>query len=467
MLEATSTNRNALVLGLVVWEDRRNYTQVANVADAALDICGVVIGPSGTNSREISITKVGRRQGNPAVAASGEGFFVVWEDWRDGTPKIYGTSVTSEGEVARTDGVLIGQSPNEQTYPHVAGNNSGYLVIWQERPEHRPVGIGSCRVTREGACSQEAPLSRQPGRPNSVKVAANGRGFLVVWEEPFPSNDIRSVLINANADPKDLGAIVQAETGETVALPTVASDGTNFWVTWRRSVPPLAHIEGVQVSVAGDVGAVRGITEPIPFGTYLPMDLAWNGKDFFLIWPHSESPGRSAVRGTIMTRSGEAAHPRGRVLSYGPNSQTTAAVAFNGSEYLVVWQDDRFNEAEGHSALFGTRVSATGKILDPEGIAIGGATNAWILRPIVVDGTEYSMLWGAQIAGGATNYLDGSRMRFALIAGRNIFVQFRDDLSPGGVWQSLPGGPHNSGSVVDKSPASHRIYRLRIDVPWE
>lgn len=67
-------------------------------------------------------------------------------------------------------------------------------------------------------------------------------------------------------------------------------------------------------------------------------------------------------------------------------------------------------------------------------------------------------------SGGKTNEVT---LRFAPIAGRDIWVQFKDDLSKESVWQSLPGGPHNSGTVIDKSPAPHRIYRLKVLVPWE
>lgn len=69
-----------------------------------------------------------------------------------------------------------------------------------------------------------------------------------------------------------------------------------------------------------------------------------------------------------------------------------------------------------------------------------------------------------KVPGATTNQVV---LRFAPIAGRNIFVEFKDDLGRESVWQGLPGGPHNSGTVIDKSPASHRIYRLRIVVPWQ
>ena len=51
-----------------------------------------------------------------------------------------------------------------------------------------------------------------------------------------------------------------------------------------------------------------------------------------------------------------------------------------------------------------------GTVLDPGGIAIPGATNAWIVKPLVFDGTQYSVFWRPQTQSGAPNYLEGGRV---------------------------------------------------------
>lgn len=46
--------------------------------------------------------------------------------------------------------------------------------------------------------------------------------------------------------------------------------------------------------------------------------------------------------------------------------------------------------------------------------------------------------------------------------GRNHRVQFRNSLLPGSSWQDLPGGPHNSGTVIDTpGDLGMRYYQLR------
>ena len=50
-----------------------------------------------------------------------------------------------------------------------------------------------------------------------------------------------------------------------------------------------------------------------------------------------------------------------------PLSQAAPDVAWNGSNYLVIWEDAR----NGSQLIYATRVSSSGAVLDPSGIAIG------------------------------------------------------------------------------------------------
>src|SRR5512134_1993475 len=52
----------------------------------------------------------------------------------------------------------------------------------------------------------------------------------------------------------------------------------------------------------------------------------------------------------------------------GPSlSGYAAASAFDGTNYFVVWEDAR----QSNRRIYGTRVSPTGQVLDPVGIALG------------------------------------------------------------------------------------------------
>ena len=60
--------------------------------------------------------------------------------------------------------------------------------------------------------------------------------------------------------------------------------------------------------------------------------------------------------------------------------------------------------------------------------------------------------------GGGTNKVP---VRFAALPGCDCYVEYRNDLASGFVWQAFPGGPHNAGVYVDINNVPRRLYRLR------
>jgi hypothetical protein len=68
---------------------------------------------------------------------------------------------------------------------------------------------------------------------------------------------------------------------------------------------------------------------------------------------------------------------------------TQHTVASDGAGYLVAWEDQRF----GCCSIFGTRVSAAGNVLDPAGIAIATHGREQLRPASGFDGTNYLVAW--------------------------------------------------------------------------
>jgi hypothetical protein len=54
---------------------------------------------------------------------------------------------------------------------------------------------------------------------------------------------------------------------------------------------------------------------------------------------------------------------------------------------------------------------------------------------------------------------------FPLTTGRDHFVESRDNLGTNGIWQTIAGGPHNSGSLTVSNNVALRFFRLRVVTP--
>jgi len=81
---------------------------------------------------------------------------------------------------------------------------------------------------------------------------------------------------------------------------------------------------------------------------------------------------------------------------------------------------------------------------------------------IGLDGLSFLGDLGLRIARGdsPTGGPPEAVVQFNVLPGQDYIVEFRDDLESNSSWQSLPGAPHNSGSVADTAANPQRIYRV-------
>lgn len=56
---------------------------------------------------------------------------------------------------------------------------------------------------------------------------------------------------------------------------------------------------------------------------------------------------------------------------------------------------------------------------------------------------------------------DRLELSFTTVAGWNYFIESRDTLAPASLWQLVPGGPYNSGSVILTNVTASRFFRVK------
>src|SRR6187431_750020 len=77
-----------------------------------------------------------------------------------------------------------------------------------------------------------------------------------------------------------------------------------------------------------------------------------------------------------------------------PEEQTDPAVAFDGTNYLVVWKGFSLDTKTG--GVFAARVSPSGTVLDPDGIEISSEFTgelAPFAPAVAFDGADYLVTW--------------------------------------------------------------------------
>ena len=252
---------------------------------------------------------------SPDAAFDGRNYFAVWrtESERNGVPQVVGVRVTPDGTVLDTARIPIvtGQSPA------VAFDGTNYLVVAWEYTYPATSRLVATRVTTSGTVLDTTPivLASSLGYDPTPALAFNGTNYLAVWDrrEGFGQITIRATRVTRDGAVLDPGGVAIASLGQHFAQPTVASDGANYLVAWADTRFGCCSVYGTRVDAAGNALDPAGIA--------------------------------------IATRGREQMRP---------------ASAFDGTNFLVAWDDNRASTTDVYAA----RVARSGRLLDPRGILL-------------------------------------------------------------------------------------------------
>ena len=192
---------------------------------------------------------------------------------------------------------------------------------------------------------------------------------------------------------------------------------------------------------------------------YAPA-LAFDGTNYLVVWADYRSGTSCDIYGARVSPAGRVLDPAGIAISTAADDQSAPALAFDGTNYLVVWQDSRSRHGLrrlrragqpggdacstrpgsrsrprrdnqhgtgarlrrhelprrlaglplGHEPdIYGARVSPAGTVLDPSGIPISTAANSQSSPALAFDGTNYLVAWQDDRTGTSSRRLRRAR----------------------------------------------------------
>jgi len=301
----------------------------------------------------------------PALVFDGTNYLAVWTDTRSAVGTIAGSRVSTAGTALDNPRIVISTAANAQMAPAVAFDGTNYLVVWVDNRAGGSTDIYAARLSPTGTILDGSgiPISVAPGDQTAPAVVFDGTNYLVAWVDgrSGTATDIfGSRVTKAGSVLDTTGIPISLGTGNQTA-PALSSDGTNDLVVWqdfRAGVDP--SIYGTRVTKTGTVLSGAGTPISTNVDSVTPA-LAFDGTNYLVVWSRS-----GAIDGTRVSKAGVVLDGSGIVIS-GPHLDQLPAIAFDGTNYLVVWQDLR--SSNGYD-IFGTRVSKAGTVLDGSGIAV-------------------------------------------------------------------------------------------------
>ncbi len=253
--------------------------------------------------------------------------------------------------------------------PGAAFGKDVFLVAWQSgnldegdlREGMKYVGdLVACRVDKSGKVIDAKPLalSSAPDLQERPRIAfgpstGSGRGsgvFLVVWQDLRNEKDwdVYAARVTPEGKVLDPKGILVAGGAHNQAVPELAWDGKNFQVVWQDfRCGDRYEIYGARVSSAGKVlepGGSLFVTEKKPYSRFNPVVAAIpGGGKTLLFWYGIHNNRNVPLAGSHLVADGRVAatpaftNPSYRVSPGGQYGQFPASLSAGPKGYLAAW----------------------------------------------------------------------------------------------------------------------------------
>lgn len=234
------------------------------------------------------------------------------------------------------------------------------------------------------------PIALDTGR-DSVKgkpgIGFDGVNFLVPYITQ--SNDIYARRVNQQGLLLDSQAIsISVGLNQSAYPPSVGFDGENYVVVWSATRAGVNELYCARVTPAGIVLDPGGIQITSGGNPKIRMPgIAFDGTNYLVVWRTNEDNIYAArISPSLVNLDAPAGFPiTTNRSSYYPS------VAFDGTNHLVVWHDGR--GSSGGWSIYGARVTPQGNVLDPDGFVICDEPMNQEHSSVGFDGTNYLVAW--------------------------------------------------------------------------
>jgi MYXO-CTERM domain-containing protein len=353
---------------MVGWHDF--WTDVTACARVSAD--GVVLDPGGIEIAQSATLPP------PAIASDGSNFLVAYSTTAP-THAIYYRRLGADAAWLDPVATMVNSTSNGTPELALAYDGSQYLLVYSHGGSAGAPHMAALRIAPDGTTLDATGIMIAPENATPV-VTATSAGWLVAWYS-FGAG-IRLQRVQSDGTPIDgPSGLLVSPSAQYVSV-AVAGGATSDAILWTKGGALFG-------ALVGPTGAPMLTPQPILTNVNNGLAAAGDGTGFLVVVPDT------AIQGARLDAALVPIDASPFLISGVPNTQHAPATAFDGTQWLVAWEDDRGTPGGRH--IFATRLDANGVVLDPDGISIS-PSNAYVWRPTVASNGA-----GWLVAFGVTN----------------------------------------------------------------
>ncbi len=333
----------------------------------------------------------------PTVRYGGGNFLVAWEDYRNGlmgnSIDLYGVRVNPSRNVLDPLGLPIATSRDQQEDAAIGFDGDQYLAIWTDRRSIYPgpyFDIQGIHVGTDGSLPDLNPIQIYglPQEPNRSDIAFDGVNYLIAWEDrggDYPGIYANRITPGGTLIDTDPIVLYNYENpGGSYDAYWVETEFCNgvYLVVWNQYTELLDTpvLFAKRVGPDGDILDSEAFRiSPSLFDKQGLSDIACDGQNFFVVWEDYGILNNSDIHGQRVTPDGTLLDGQDLIITQAMHHQFHPNVAFNGQNFMVVWDDYRNSPddwAEGtNSDIYAARVNPAGQLVDTDAIQLTDSTD--------------------------------------------------------------------------------------------
>jgi hypothetical protein len=326
--------------------------------DRRNDVRAALVGAAGDIAKTVLVSASANLQRTPRVAFDGTNYLVVWEDRRNGAADIYAARVARDGTVLDPDGIAVATSSYNEASPEVVFAGGRFVVVSFRFSVSTLVARA---IERDGTLLPEKTFPATSS-PVTFSLATDGTRALVVGVE---SGAYVAIPVASDGTP---GAKVSLGVG-SVFKPAVAGSPDGWLVAWQVQLPDYTN-DVMGARLTSDTLIATPITVCEAPGNQFSPAMTFDGTRFVTAWTDDRTFPRR-VRAARISTAGAVLDPSGIEATAGrPESASPAAIAFDGSGYVIAYTD--WPPAQ----VLGVQLGPDLAPLDPSGFVVAGGRNS-------------------------------------------------------------------------------------------